>query len=50
MNQAKLDLLPNDWKSPDGQLANDQNGRLCYFLGNDHLAWNQTNQAWEAED
>jgi hypothetical protein len=43
-------LIPADWQSPDGQLVKDSRGMFCYYLGDDHLAWNSAEKCWKTED
>jgi surface antigen len=49
-NQAKLALLPGDWKNTPGELAANQ-GRLCYVTtGGDYIVWREDEQCWRPDD
>ena len=58
-NQAKqmgvdLHKLPKDWLPTEDatcmRLVKSSNGKICYFFGDDHLAWDPATQSWYAED
>jgi hypothetical protein len=54
-NKLGVDLkkIPKEWQPQnieDARLEKRADGVVCYWLGDDHLAWNATNKSWVAED
>ena len=48
-----LNKIPPEWmpqQMADVKLEKRADGKICYYLGNDHLVWNPTDKCWITED
>jgi hypothetical protein len=48
-----LNKVPKEWmpqQMADVRLEKRSDGKVCYWLGNDHLVWDPVNNCWMTED